>query len=333
MARNRTLRGRTCRRTGGRHCSALRVRVLVSFPGEALARWADALARLLPEAEVRAWSADAPPFDADYVAAFRPPAELFAREQRVRAVFNLAAGAEAMLSVPTLDPSIPIYRLEDAGMAGQMADYASYAVLRWYRDMDRYAEQAARGEWKQLKPRRKIDFTVGVLGLGEMGGAVARRIASLGFPVRGWSRAPRQIDRVAPFAGRDGLLPFLADSRVVIAALPLTEETRGILDRNAFAQMPAGSFVVNVGRGGLVVEQDLLNALDSGHIGGAMLDVFATEPLPPDHPFWRHPRVTVTPHVSAVTLRDVSLAQVAEKIRRCHRGETVTGRVDRARGY
>jgi glyoxylate/hydroxypyruvate reductase A len=309
------------------------VRVVVYFPGEALQRWTDALAKLLPEAEVRAWSADAPPFDADYVAAFKPPPELFAREKRVRVVFNLAAGVEAVLAVPTLDPAIPIYRLEDAGMAEQMADYASYAVLRWYRDFDRYAEQAARGEWKQRKPRRKQDFRVGVLGLGEMGGAVARRIASLGFPVRGWSRTLRTIEGVATFAGPNGLMPFLADARVVIATLPLTSETRGILDRNAFAQMPAGSFVVNVGRGGLIVEQDLLNALDSGRVAGAMLDVFAAEPLPADHPFWHHPRVKVTPHVSAVTLRDVSLAQIAEKIRRCHRGETVTGRVDRGRGY
>jgi glyoxylate/hydroxypyruvate reductase A len=309
------------------------MRVLLYFPGEALVRWTSALAALLPEAEVRAWSADAPPFDADYVAAFKPPPELFARETHVRAVFNLAAGVEALLTVPTLDPAVPIYRLEDAGMAEQMSDYASHAVLRWFRDFDRYAEQAARGEWKQLKPRRKRDFVVGILGLGQMGAAVARRIASLGFPVRGWSRTPRALERTEGFHGPSGLMPFLAGARVVIATLPLTPETRGILDRKAFAQMPEGSYVVNVGRGGLVVEHDLLDALGSGQLAGAMLDVFGTEPLPAGHPFWHHPRVTVTPHVSAVTLRDASLAQVADKVRRCHRGEVVTGRVDRERGY
>jgi glyoxylate/hydroxypyruvate reductase A len=309
------------------------VRVLLYFPGSALQRWTSALAALLPEAEVRAWSADAAPLDADYVAAFRPPPELFARENRVRAVFNLAAGVEAMLALPTLEPSIPIYRLEDAGMAEQMADYASYAVLRWYRDFDVYAGQAARSEWKQLKPRRKADFAVGVLGLGEMGGAVARRLVALGFPVRGWSRTRHPLKGVSAFAGPDGLAPFLAGSSAIVATLPLTAETRGILDRRAFAAMPAGSFVVNVGRGDLVVDTDLLEALDSGQVAGAMLDVFATEPLPADHPFWHHPRVTVTPHVSAVTVRDASLAQVAEKIRRFDRGEPVTGRVDRDRGY
>ena len=309
------------------------MRVLLYFPGDGLERWASALAALLPEAEVRAWSADAPAFQADYIAGFRPPPELFDREKHVRAVFNLAAGVETILAVPTLDPSVPIYRLEDAGMAEQMADYASYAVLRWYRDFDAYSELAARGEWKRLKPRRKREFTVGVLGLGEMGGAVARRIASLGFPVRGWSRTPRASAGVEGFHGTASLAPFLIGSRVVIATLPLTAETRGILDRDAFAQMPQGSYVVNVGRGGLIVERDLLDALDSGRIAGAMLDVFETEPLPPDHWLWRHPRVTVTPHASAVTLRDASLAQVADKIRRCHRGEAVSGRVDRVRGY
>lgn len=309
------------------------MRVLVWFEEDGLERWTETLATLLPEAEVRAWTPDMDTFGADYVAAFAPPAELFAREPGVRAVFNLAAGAEAMLALATLPPSIPIFRIEDAGMAEQMADYATYAVLRWYREFDAYAEQAARREWRLRPPLRKKDFPVGVMGLGEMGGAVARRLASLGFPVFGWSRSPRAVNGIATFNGADGLAHFLGSVRVLVAALPLTGATRGILDRTTLAKLPVGAYVVNVGRGGLVADADLLAALDSGHLAGAMLDVFATEPLPADHPFWTHPKVTVTPHSSAVTLRDETLAQAADKIRRFHRGEPVSGLVDRVRGY
>lgn len=309
------------------------MRVLVCFPGEGAARWAQALAVHLPEAEILEWTAETPAAAADYLAAYKPPPELFTREPRLRAVFNIAAGVEALLAVPTLDPALPLFRLQDAGMAEQMADYATYAVLHWYRAFDRYAAQAARGEWRPLAPRAKSDFAVGVMGLGEMGGAVARRLAALGFPVRGWARSPRRLAGVEAFAGADGLAPFLAGTRVLIAALPLTPATQGIVDRTALATLPAASHVVNVGRGGLVVERDLLAALDTGQLAGAMLDVFDDEPLPPEHPYWRHPRVIVTPHVSAITLREESMAQIADRIRRFHRGEPVPGRVDRARGY
>lgn len=309
------------------------MRVLLWFPGEGGEKWRAALAALLPEAEVASWSPDAPPADADYVAAFKPPPELFERVRGVRALFNLAAGVEAMLAVPTLDPALPIFRLEDAGMAEQMADYATYAVLRWFRQFDRYEEQDDRGEWVQLPPRYKRDFPVGVMGLGEIGGAVARRLAQLGFAVHGWSRSGRAPEGVTGHAGDAALDGFLGGVRVVIVTLPLTPVTRGLLDRERLARLPRGAYVVNVGRGPLVVEHDLLAAIESGHVAGAMLDVFDAEPLPPGHPYWTEPRIDVTPHVSAITLRHESLVQMADKIRRFHRGEAVSGRVDRSRGY
>jgi glyoxylate/hydroxypyruvate reductase A len=309
------------------------VRILVYFPGAKADRWTAELAALLPEAEVVGWNPDGPATGADYLAAFRPTAAVFERERGVRAVFNLAAGVEAVLAVPALDAGVPIFRLEDAGMAEQMADYATYAVLRWFRQFDRYAAQAARGEWTQHAPRFKRDFPVGVMGLGEIGAPVARRLAALGFPVHGWSASGRAPEGVTPHAGEAALAGFLGAVRVVVATLPLTPATRGILNRERLHQLPQGACVVNVGRGALVVEADLVAALDDGHLGGAMLDVFDTEPLPSDHPYWRHPRIDVTPHVSAITLRHESLLQVADKIRRFHRGEAVSGRVDRARGY
>ena len=309
------------------------MRVLVYFPGKGVERWTSDLAALLPEAQVVQWDPEGPAVDADYVAAFKPPAELFARERKVRAVINLAAGVEAMLAVPTLDPALPVFRLEDAGMSEQMADYATYAILRWFRQFDHYAEQAARAEWTQHPPRYKRDFPVGVMGMGEIGRPVAARMAALGFPVHGWSASGRAVAGVTMHAGLAALDGFLATVRVLVAALPLTPDTRGVLNASRLARLPQGAYIVNVGRGALLVEQDLVAALDSSHVAGAMLDVFDVEPLPADHAYWRHPRIDVTPHVSAITLRQESLEQAAEKIRAFHRGEMPSGRVDRTRGY
>jgi glyoxylate/hydroxypyruvate reductase A len=308
------------------------MRVLVYFPGRHEERWTAELAALLPEAEVVGWGDGSRTVDADYLAAFRPTAAVFERERRLRAVFHLAAGVEALLALP-LDPALPLFRLEDAGMAEQMADYGTYAVLRWFRQFDRYAEQDARAEWIQHAPRYKRDFPVGVMGMGEIGAPVARQLVALGFAVHGWSASGRVPDGVIAHAGEAALEGFLRTVRVVIAALPLTPGTRGILNATRLHQLPQGAYVVNVGRGPLVVEADLVAALDDGHLAGAMLDVFDVEPLPSDHPYWRHPRIDVTPHISAITLRHESLAQTADKIRRFQRGEPVSGRVDRARGY
>ncbi len=309
------------------------MRVVVYFPGKGAEKWAAGLAARLPEAEVTLWTDATPPCEAEYVACVVPPAALFERVRGVRAVFNLAAGVEALLAVPTLDAALPVFRIEDGGMAEQMADYCTYAVLRWFRQFDRYEEQDDRAEWLQHAPRFKRDFPVGVMGLGEMGGAVAQRLAALGFPVHGWSASGRGPAGITLHAGADALPGFLAGVRVAIVTLPLTEATRGILDRERLAQLPRGAYVVNVGRGPLVDERALLEAVESGHIAGALLDVFDTEPLPERHPYWQEPRIDVTPHVSAITLREESLAQIADKIRRFHRGETPTGRVDRRRGY
>ena len=310
------------------------MRVLVHFPGKGAERWTSDLAALLPEAEVVQWDPQGAAVEADYVAAFKPPPELFARERKVRAVINLAAGVEAMLAVPTLDHALPLFRLEDAGMSEQMADYATYAVLRWFRQFDRYAEQDARADWTQLAPRYKRDFPVGVMGLGEIGGAVANRLDRARLSgARLVGLGPRVGGRdVACRTRRARRFPRPASAwssrRCRSRPTPAASSNAARL-----ARLPRGAYVVNVGRGPLIVETDLVAALDAGHLAGAMLDVFDVEPLPADHPYWRHPRIDVTPHVSAITLRQESLAQAADKIRRFHRGEMPSGRVDRTRGY
>ncbi|MDQ6916476.1 MAG: glyoxylate/hydroxypyruvate reductase A [Pseudomonadota bacterium] len=213
-----------------------------------------------------------------------------------------------------------------------MAEYVTHAVLRRYREFDAYGESQASAAWH---PRRRIDkriFRVGILGLGTLGAAVAAALTSFGFPVDGWSRTRKQVPGVQSFAGSD-LHEFLKRCRVLVCLLPLTAETRGMLDRATLSRLPLGAYVVNVARGALLVEDDLLALIDSNALSGAMLDVFRDEPLPPSHAFWHHPRITVTPHISAETRIEESVTQIAAKIRRLEAGLPVSGVVDRARFY
>lgn len=294
-------------------------------------RWHDAFAARFPDAAVARWP-DAPP-EVDYLIAWKPDPEVFRRVRVRRAMFNLGAGVEATLALPTLPPDLTVIRLEDAGMAGQMADYVSLAVLAAFRETGAYAREQAAGRWTQRPPRRKDDFRVGILGAGVLGQAVGRAVAAIGFPVMLWSRTPRSIANLETHAGAGALDDFLARADVLVGLLPSTPDTRGLLDAARLARLPRGAHLVNVGRGDLIVDQDLLAALDAGHLAGATLDVFRTEPLPAGHPFWHHPAITITPHVSAATLFDVSADQVALKIAALERGEAVGGVVDRARGY
>jgi glyoxylate/hydroxypyruvate reductase A len=308
------------------------VRILLSTPSKTLAEWHAALARALPEAEVRAWEPGLA-WPADYAALWLPPAEVLAGQSRLKAIFNLAAGVEALLKRVALPPGVPVIRLEDAGMARQMAEYVTWAVLRYFRRLDAYAAQQSRAQWELHRPLRHAEFRVGVMGLGVLGTHVARALLGWGFPVLGWSRGPKQVEGVKCFAGPAELKAFLGGSRALVCMLPLTAATGGIVNRDTLSALPRGSYVINVARGGLVVDHDLLAALDAGQIAGATLDVFHEEPLPAAHPYWRHPQVLVTPHASALTLPDDSAAQVAGKIRRLERGEPVSGVVDPARGY
>jgi glyoxylate/hydroxypyruvate reductase A len=308
------------------------VNLVVYSAGENGAVWFDAFGRALPEATIGAWPGPAAE-QADYAVVWKPPSELLGALARAKAVFNLGAGVDGIAPLSALRPAVPLVRLEDAGMAEQMSEYACHAVLRRYRELDLYAAQQRAGRWR---PRRRLDkrsFGVGILGLGALGSAVASALAPFGFPLLGWSRSRKPVPGLARYAGMEELGEVLARSRVLICLLPLTGETRGLLDRARLSQLPRGAYLVNLARGDLLVEQDLLELVDEGHLAGAMLDVFHEEPLPAEHPFWHHPGITVTPHVSAATLIDETVAQIAAKIRRLEAGLPVTGIVVRDRGY
>jgi glyoxylate/hydroxypyruvate reductase A len=218
-------------------------------------------------------------------------------------------------------------------MAVQMAEFVSDAVIRHFREFGAYEKEEAQGRWAFRKPRERKDFPVGIMGLGVLGERVAKSLAHFEFPVRGWSRSPKQLEGVECFAGASQFDDFLRGTRVLVCLLPLTPDTTGIMNRDTLGKLMPGGYVVNVARGGHLVDEDLIALVDSGHLAGAALDVFRTEPLPPEHPFWRHPKITVTPHTSARTLRDETIAQIAGKMRALERGEPVAGVVDVQRGY
>ena len=305
--------------------------VLLQMPGRDADAWRAAVASALPEAEIAVWPVA--PADPDYALVWRPPAELFARVRPAKAIFNLGAGVDALLAVPTLPRDVPVIRLADAGMAEQMAEYVTLAVLRAYREMDAYAEQQRDVRWQPRPRLAKREFGIGLMGFGVLGQAIAAALAPFGFPLASWRRTRKSVDGVTSHVGSAELPVFLTTTKVLVCTLPATPATTGILDRGALSQLPQGAHVVNIARGDLVVDADLIALLDSGHLAGATLDVFATEPLPVDHAFWHHPRVAVTPHVSAVTLIRESVAQVAAGIRRIEKGEPAAGVVDRQRGY
>jgi glyoxylate/hydroxypyruvate reductase A len=312
------------------------MRILIYRNDGMVEPWAQDFTAALPQVETVLWREGQAVERCDYAVIWAPtPAllEQLAHCAQLRAIFLMGAGVDALLKFGDALPDVPIVRLGDAGMAEQMADYVAYAVLRYFRRFDEYERQARDGLWKPLAPRVKSEFTVGVLGLGKLGVPVLRTLRQLGFPVRGWSRTPKDLPGVETFAGMDALDAFLTGTRVLVSLLPLTPETTHLLDRARLSKLPEGAYLINVARGAQVAEPDLLALIRAGHIAGATLDVFRNEPLPAPHPFWGEPRITITPHVSALTLREEAVRQIAGKIALLERGEDIADVVDRTRGY
>ncbi|MBK7281365.1 2-hydroxyacid dehydrogenase [Candidatus Aalborgicola defluviihabitans] len=292
--------------------------------------WLQGLRAALPTAKVALWEPGAPL--ADYAVVWAPPQQFFDEQPQLKAVFNIGAGVDALLKL-RLPPNALVVRLDDAGMSVQMAEYVCHAVIRHFRELDAYEADTRQGNWSFRKPRSRADFPVGIMGMGVLGERVARSLVGFEFPVMGWSRTPKSVDGVQCFAGEQGFAEFLAASRVLVCLLPLTPETRDIMNLTNMSRLQSGAYIINVARGAHLVDDDLLALLDSGHIAGAALDVFRTEPLSAGHPFWQHPKIVVTPHTSARTLRSESITQITSKITAIQRGEPVAGVVEPSRGY
>ncbi len=292
--------------------------------------WLAGLRTALPQASIESWQPGA--VSADYAVVWAPPQSFLDEQAQLKGIFNIGAGVDALLKL-RLPFKAKVVRLDDAGMSAQMAEYVCHAVIRHFREFDGFAADVAQRIWSFRKPRRRAEFPIGVMGLGVLGERVAKALASFEFPVNGWSRSAKVIEGVRCFTGPEQLDAFLAATRVLVCLLPLTPDTRDIMRLGTLARLKPGGYVINVARGAHLVDEDLITLIDRGHLSGATLDVFRTEPLPQGHPFWHHPKITVTPHTSARTLRDESIAQIVAKIQAMERGEPVAGIVEPGRGY
>ncbi len=308
--------------------------LLIIAPGERPEWWQREFTRVVPALEVRAWPDVGDPADIRYALAWKPPAGELAKLPNLKAILSMGAGADHLFADPAL-PDVPVTRVVDPYLTAGITEYVLLHVLRYHRNQPVFEAQQRDHVWddRARELRQADERPVGVMGLGELGRDTVAKLAALGFDVAGWSRTAKDLPGVACFAGPDGLAPFLARTEILVCLLPLTAETADILNRETLAQLPQGADLINAARGGHVVDADLTDALASGQLAHATLDVFREEPLPGEHPFWDHPQITITPHNASITDPRSVVRQVAENIRRFDAGEPPLYLVDRAAGY
>lgn len=301
-------------------------------PPENPRHWIKHLEKLLPGEEFRIWPDVGARADIDVILVWRPPQGSMTGYPNLKMIHNLGAGVDAVIGNPEL-PAVPLVSMKDEGLKQGMIEYVIHAVLHLHRDMHRYVAFQRESRWKPMMQADTAKRRVGILGLGHLGGACADHLARIGFPVAGWSRGRKTLPGIESFAGPGELPAFLRRTDILVVLAPLTADTRGIVNAANLAHLPEGAYLVNAARGPLIVEKDVIAALDSGRLAGAFLDVFDTEPLPVDHPFWKHPKIIVTPHVAALNLAGPGSDRIAENVKRVRAGQTPIGLVDKTRGY
>ena len=312
--------------------SAARRAILYKSEPQRGRKWQALFAEWEPNLSFRFWPETGEAEDIRYLAVWEPPDRLIERFPNLEVIFSIGAGVD-QLDLSTIPASIPVVRMLDPGISAGIVEYVCMATLALHRHLPDYVAAQRDCRWAPLRLVPAARRRVGVMGLGHLGQAVLDRLACFGFPRYGWSRTPREIPDVECFAGDAALNDFLAHCDILICLLPLTPATRGILNDELFATLPAGAALINVGRGAQLCEQSLLKALETGQISSAILDVMPAEPPPADHPFWRHPRILMTPHVAAMTQSETAARALLDNIRRHEAGQPMQGVVDRALGY
>ena len=308
--------------------------VLLSMPSpKRRAQWVEQLGAALPGWDVRDADDPGDPAAVEYVVVWTPPPGWMAGFPNLRAIVSIGAGVDHVLADPDCPRDLPIIRTTGEDLTQRMREYVALHVLRLHRRLPEIEAAARERRWSPFVVPPATRRRVGVMGLGNLGGAVAETLIALGFQVSGWSRSGADIDGLRSHAGESGRADFLADCEILVCLLPLTPDTRGILDAALFDALPHGASLINAARGQHLVEADLLAALDSGQVSAAALDVFETEPLPEDHPFWTHPNVLVTPHTASLIDPASGVAIVADNLREFARHGTVEDMADAERGY
>ncbi|YCH32249.1 glyoxylate/hydroxypyruvate reductase A [Erwinia sp. D4-22] len=296
------------------------------------ARWQAWLAQHAPDIQLYIWPEIGDADQVEVLIAWQPPDNVLTTFPRLKVLMSVGAGAD-QFDFNALPPELPVVRMIEPGLTQGMVEYVTFAVLGLHRDMPRYLQQQRAQQWQAHTSRTASQRRVGVMGLGELGQASLRQLVSLGFDCAGWSRTPRLIDGVRCWHGSDQLADFLAHSDILVCLLPLTPETRGLLNAGLFARLPVGAALVHAGRGPQLNADHLLAALESGQLSAAVIDVTDPEPLPVGHPFWHHPAIWLTPHIASQTQTHSAVAALLENLRRHQRGEPMIGIIDRNQGY
>jgi glyoxylate/hydroxypyruvate reductase A len=307
--------------------------LLFAAAGERADSWSKAFAEVAPEIDFRPHQPGEGISDIPYCLVWRAAPGLWPAMKSLKIIFGLGAGVERLLADPGLPRNVPLVRMVEPELTRGMVEYVLWQCLFHHRKVWELEAAQSCATWRPHTYPAPWDRTIGILGLGELGAAAAEKLVEFGFKVRGWSRSPKSLPKVQSFCGADQLPAFLAECEILVCLLPLTPETRGILDAALFAQLPRGASVINAARGAHLVEADLSAAMASGQIAAATLDVFETEPLPADHPFWSTERLYITPHNASITDPRSAAWRIARLIARFEAGEALENVVDRARGY
>ncbi|TAK99118.1 MAG: glyoxylate/hydroxypyruvate reductase A [Rhodospirillaceae bacterium] len=294
--------------------------------------WQALFAQQAPDLPFRIWPDIGDPNDVRYLAAWEPPPDIHKNFPNLQVIFSVGAGID-QFDLTQIPPSIRVVRMVEPGIRAGMMEYVVFATLTLHRHILDYIEAKRAARWNPIDLVDAAQRRIGVMGLGDLGKGVLTHLKAFGFPLYGWSRSPHHIDGVTCLAGAESLPDFLKNCDILICLLPLTPATRGILSRKIFDVLPAGAGLINVGRGGHLRDADLLAALASGQLSGAVLDVFGSEPLPEDHPFWRHPRILMTPHIASMTHVESGGQALLDNIRRHLAGQPMHGLIQRDRGY
>lgn len=295
--------------------------------------WKNAIAAADPNVKVYSYLEQHPTNEIFMAVIWKHPKGSLSIYPNLKCIVSAGAGVDYIFEDETVPTTVPIARIVDPYLAGDMSQHVIAVIMAHLKNFNTYKVQQIRHQWQPWPYKRIEDVSIGIMGLGELGALAATDLAKIGFKVQGWARSKKELDHVKTFAGDDELQPFLKHSDILVCLLPLTPETEGILNNGLFEQLPKGAYVINVARGGHLVDKALLQQLDKDHLSGACLDVYHQEPLPTDHPFWDHPKIFMTPHYASVSDTKSVIPQIIENYNRVLSGRPLLNEVNRKIGY
>lgn len=307
--------------------------IAIVCPNRDNSDWVAALQSIDPTLKVEVWPEIRAPKEVEFVVSWNQPPHVLDQFPNLKCISSIGAGVEHLLNDTTVPVGIPLVRLVDPDLKQSMAEYVMLGVLEHFRRFADYRLQQEQVRWEALQIPHISQLGIGIMGFGEIGGYVANKLFDFGFKVSAWNRSQKPSGGIPVYSGRDELGEFLKNSNVLVCLLPLTGETKNILSAQTFSQLPPGAYLINAGRGGHLIDEDLLSVLDSGQLSGALLDVFTEEPLPEKHPFWLHEKITITPHTASITNPESASAQIVENYRRVLGNGPLLNLVDIDRGY